>query len=154
VGASAIGQGRVQATALQMALVSAVVAREGVLPQASFVVGGSGVEGERTIPAEVARTVERLMVAVVEEGTGTAAAIPGVRVAGKTGTAELRATQGECPPVCGSDPTATSAWFLAHAPAEDPEVAVATLLVQGGSGGETAAPAAAAVLRAALRRPG
>jgi hypothetical protein len=152
VGATAIGQGRVQATALQMALVSAVIAREGVLPQASFVVGGSGAEGERTTPAEVARTVERLMVAVVEEGTGAAAAIPGVLVAGKTGTAELRATQGECPPVCGSDPTDTSAWFLAHAPAGDPEVAVAALLVQGGSGGETAAPAAAAVLRAALER--
>jgi cell division protein FtsI/penicillin-binding protein 2 len=154
VGATAIGQGRVQATALQMALVSAVIARGGVLPQASFVVGGSGVAGKRTIPAEVARTVERLMVAVVEDGTGAAAAIPGVRVAGKTGTAELRATQGQCPPVCGSDPTDTSAWFLAHAPAGDPEVAVAALLVQGGSGGETAAPAAAEVLRAALRRPG
>jgi len=154
VGATAIGQGRVQATALQMALVSAVIAREGVLPQASFVVGGSSGEGERTIAAEVARTVERLMVAAVEEGTGAAAAIPGVRVAGKTGTAELRATQGECPPACGSDPTDTSAWFLAHAPTGNPKVAVAALLVQGGSGGETAAPAAAEVLRAGLRRPG
>ena len=151
VGATAIGQGRVQATALQMALVSAVIAREGVLPQASFLVGGSGVAGQRTIPAEVARTVERLMVAVVEEGTGDAGAIPGVRVAGKTGTAELRATQGgECPPACGSDPSDTSAWFIAHAPAGRAEAAVAALLIQGGSGGETAAPAAAAVLRAAL----
>ena len=151
VGATAIGQGRVQASALQMALVSAVIARGGVLPEASFVVGGSGADGKRTISAEIARTVERLMIAVVEEGTGDAGAIPGVRVAGKTGTAELRATQGECPPVCGSDPTDTSAWFIAHAPAGDPEVAVAALLVQGGSGGETAAPAAAAVLRAALK---
>ncbi|HEV2819697.1 MAG TPA: penicillin-binding transpeptidase domain-containing protein [Solirubrobacteraceae bacterium] len=155
VGATAIGQGRVQATALQMALVSAVIAREGVLPQASFLVGGSGVEGQRTIPAGVARTVERLMVAVVEKGTGDAGAIPGVRVAGKTGTAELRATQGgTCPPVCGSNPADTSAWFITHAPAGSAEAAVAVLLVQGGSGGETAAPAAAAVLRAALRRRG
>ena len=150
VGATAIGQGRVQATALQMALVSAVIARGGVLPQASFRVGGSGAAGERTIPAEVARIVERLMVAVVEEGTGDAGALPGVRVAGKTGTAELSATQGECPPACGSDATDTSAWFIAHAPVGAPRAAVAALLVQGGSGGETAAPAAAAVLRAAL----
>jgi peptidoglycan glycosyltransferase len=79
------------------------------------------------------------MVAVVTEGTGKRAALEGVQVAGKTGTAEL--DQGE-----------PHAWFIGFAPAEDPQVAVAVIVEHGGTGGTVAAPLAAQVLEAALSR--
>jgi len=122
------------------------------------------------LDARIARTVGRMMAAVVREGTGTAAALEGVRVAGKTGTAELRTTQGDCqqaPPVPApdtpaappatacppvDDPTDTDAWFAGYAPLARPRVAVGVLLVQAGSGGATAAPAAREVLLAGLGR--
>ena len=78
-------------------------------------------------------------------GTGTAAAIPGVTVAGKTGTAELVPTA-EGP----GDPKNTDAWFVAFAPAANPRVAVAVMLVGAGAGGKAAAPIAKQVLQAAL----
>jgi cell division protein FtsI/penicillin-binding protein 2 len=90
------------------------------------------------------------MVGVVRNGTGRAAAIPGVVVAGKTGTAELGSTQGPT----GQDQGAadTDAWFTSFAPARKPRIAVAVLLVRAGAGGETAAPAARLVLQAGLQR--
>jgi cell division protein FtsI/penicillin-binding protein 2 len=159
VGSTAIGQGRVQATALQMALVAATIGRDGRRPQPTFDGRRVGVPAptSRAISARTARTIGRMMQAVVTSGTGTAAAIDGVRVAGKTGTAELRSTQGctpdpAAPEACpdASDLTDTDAWFAAYAPAGDPEVAVGVLLVQSGSGGEFAAPVAKQVLQAAL----
>ena len=78
-------------------------------------------------------------------------------VAGKTGTAELRSTVSEDPepvepgePPPEEDPTDTDAWFAAYAPAGNPRIAVAVLLIAQGAGGEVAAPAAAQVIDAAV----
>lgn len=84
-----------------------------------------------------------MMLDVVRSGTGTAAAIPGVEVAGKTGTAELRPNS--------TNPKDSDAWFVAFAPAQHPTIAVAVMLVGAGFGGATAAPIARQVLLAALR---
>src|SRR4051794_38750953 len=162
VGSSAIGQGRVQATALQMAVVAATIGLRGRRPRPTldFDAARRAAPTDRATRAAVARTVERLMLAVVRGGTGTAAAIPGVKVAGKTGTAELRTTRRcepdpanpeSCPPQ-ENDPTDTDAWFAAYAPAGDgrPRAAVGVLLVGAGAGGDTAAPAARQVLLSAL----
>jgi cell division protein FtsI/penicillin-binding protein 2 len=119
-----------------------------------------GAEPRRTraAPDAVARTIGRYMRRVVTEGTGVGASVPGVKVAGKTGTAELRDTTNEdpdptdpnAPPV--DDRTDTNAWFAAYAPMAHPRVAVAVMLVGQGAGGETAAPAAKQVIEAALKR--
>ena len=90
------------------------------------------------------------MVDVVAYGTGTAAAIEGVKVAGKTGTAELEDTRGPDGETLPSDPSNTDAWFAAYAPAKDPEIALGVMFVRAGSGGGTAAPAARVVLDEAL----
>lgn len=87
-----------------------------------------------------------MMIDVVQEGTGTSAAIPGVTVAGKTGTAELVNTNAPG----ASTPQNTDAWFAAFAPALGPHVAVGVMLVRDGSGGDTAAPVARSVLETAL----
>jgi len=100
----------------------------------------------------VARTLERLMLDVVAYGTGTAAAIPGVKVAGKTGTAELEDTRGPNATQDGSTKQSnTDAWFTAYAPAGRPRIAVAVLLMRAGAGGASAAPAAQPVLVAGLK---
>jgi penicillin-binding protein A len=84
-----------------------------------------------------------MMVGVARSGTDTAAAVPGVQVAGKTGTAELRPNS--------RDPKDADAWFVAFAPARDPQVAVAVMLVGAGFGGTAAAPIARRVLQSALQ---
>ena len=93
-----------------------------------------------------------MMVQVVKGGTGTAASLGSVKVAGKTGTAELQSTAGPAAEGAveqdpGSD---TDAWFAAYAPARRPKLAVGVLFVKAGAGGETAAPAAKVVLQEAV----
>ena len=149
VGSTAIGQGRVLATPLVMASVAQTVAAGGVRTVPSLRPGGSG-RSIRVTRRRVARVLGELMVDVVEYGTGTAAALPDVKVAGKTGTAELEDTRDEEGVELPSDPTNTDAWFTAYAPAGRPKLAVAVLLVRAGAGGATAAPAARIVLDAAL----
>jgi peptidoglycan glycosyltransferase len=150
---SAIGQQDVSATPLQMALVSAGIANDGVIMTPHLMAEVRDSEGrlvERydpkpwltAVPADVAHTVRDMMIGVVENGTGTAARIRGVPVAGKTGTAQT-----------GRD--TSHVWFTAFAPADNPRVAVAVVLedkpnVSEATGGTLAAPIAQTVLRAAL----
>ncbi len=181
VGSTAIGQGEVQASALQMATVAATIADGGRRPEPTFALSvGPPAPGPRAVSPAVARTVRRLMIGVVREGTGTAAAIPGVTVAGKTGTAELGApggaggskscksasesgfgtsagesgsgesSAGECQSAA-SEAQSTDAWFAAFAPALHPRIVVGVLLVRDGAGGATAAPVARQVLEAGLQ---
>jgi peptidoglycan glycosyltransferase len=158
VGSSAIGQGKVLTTPLQMAAVAAAIGERGVRVRPTLR-KGSDPERTRATPARVARTIGAFMRSVVTSGTGVGAAIPGVKVAGKTGTAELRDTTNNdpnpddpnaLPPA--EDRTDTDAWFTAYAPMRHPRVAVCVLLVGQGAGGETAAPAARIVLEAALNK--
>jgi peptidoglycan glycosyltransferase len=146
-----IGQGDVVATPLQMALVAAAVANGGDVPRPRLVrevTDASGGIVERFSPETIgtamssntASELRNLMVDVVQEGTGTAAQIPDIAVAGKTGTAQ--SVEGAAP----------HAWFICFAPADDPQLAVAVIVENGGSlgseatGGEVAAPIAKAIL--------
>jgi len=158
VGSTAIGQGKVLATPLLMADVASAIAQGGRRPRPTLLKGAGGVAGRATTP-ETARFIARAMRSVVTDGTGAGAAVPGVRVAGKTGTAELRDTVDDAPPLPGQplqeeDITDTDAWFTAFAPLREPKVAVCVLLVGQGAGGATAAPAAQTVIQAALTSRG
>jgi len=164
LGSTAIGQGQVLATPLEMATVAATIADGGRRPRVSFLAGESGTPVPVT-SAAVASTVRRLMIGVVRQGTGTSAAIPGVTVAGKTGTAELKTPCTSSTEASSSEPGSseksscaregeasnTDAWFAAFAPALHPRVVVCVMLVKDGAGGETAAPAAREVLETGLR---
>ncbi len=96
--------------------------------------------GARAISRKTAVTMTALMQSVVTGGTGVNAQIPGVNVAGKTGTAEVD-VEGE---------RKNHAWFVAFAPAESPEVAVSVVSEYGGIGGQVAAPLAGRILQAVL----
>jgi penicillin-binding protein A len=148
VGSTAIGQGKVLATPLTLASMAQAVAADGVLVKPTLRAGARG-RRSRVTSRRIARTLRRLMVDVVAYGTGTAAAVPGVQVAGKTGTAELKDTRGPGARTT-SDPENTDAWFTAYAPVRRPRLAVAVMLVRAGAGGAVAAPAARVVLEAAL----
>jgi peptidoglycan glycosyltransferase len=158
VGSSAIGQGLVQATTLQMTLVAATIAMAGQRPIPTLRVGERPRSVRVTRP-RVARQVMRMMRAVVAFGTGTAAAIPGADVAGKTGTAELDNTvpaevQGDAQAQAelqAQHARETDAWFVAFAPAKRPRIAVGALFPEAGAGGDIAAPAVRGVLAAALQ---
>jgi peptidoglycan glycosyltransferase len=110
------------------------------------------------VSRRVAHQLEQLMIDVVAYGTGTSASLAPVKVAGKTGTAELTTTvkpEGETPPLeegVDAKPPGydTDAWFTAYAPVRRSKLAVCVLIVHGGAGGSTAAPAARGVLQAGL----
>ena len=141
VGAAAIGQDRDLATPLQMASVGATIALDGHRVQPRITTIEPAIS-EQVLTTKVAHQIRSMMIQVVRSGTGTAAAIPGVQVAGKTGTAELRPNS--------TSPRDSDAWFVAFAPAQHPKIAVAVMLVGAGFGGTSAAPIARQVLQAAL----
>ncbi|GAC1317446.1 MAG: hypothetical protein NVSMB25_05120 [Thermoleophilaceae bacterium] len=154
VGSTAIGQGKVLATPLQMALVADAISTGGLLRAPSLVPVARPIAAGRATSPRVAALVERLMLGVVHNGTGVAAAIPGVQVAGKTGTAELKNTATGTPqnqPGTPSQPPNTDAWFAAYAPVPHPRIAVGLMFVAAGAGADVAAPAARGVLEAGLR---
>lgn len=154
VAFSAIGQKDVRANALHMALVAGAIGNGGTMmrPMLAQEVRDPSGRVVRTFEPEVygramsqanAHALAAMMELVVSGGTGTAAQIPGVAVAGKTGTAEV---EGEAP----------HAWFIGFAPADAPTIAVAVTVLHGGdlgneaTGGAVAAPIARAVMEAAL----
>ncbi len=157
VGRVAIGQGgeegQIQVTPLQMAMVAAAVGNGGKLMRPRLtekVVAPDGrvesnfepEEQSQVMSPEAAGELASMMSRVVEEGTGTAAALSGVPVAGKTGTAEVFGAQ------------LNQLWFIGFAPVEDPQVAVAVTLEDqplGTQGGQVAAPLAAQVMETLLR---
>jgi peptidoglycan glycosyltransferase len=157
VAISAIGQQDVRANPLQMALVAASVGNGGVMmeprlvtevrdPSGRVIAEFGPEEFSRPLSPPNALALTQMMVAVVASGTGTAAQIPGVSVAGKTGTAQH------------GEGLAPHAWFTAFAPAEAPTVAVSVIVLDGGdlgneaTGGQVAAPIARAIMEAALGR--
>jgi peptidoglycan glycosyltransferase len=155
-----IGQGQVATTPLQMALVAAGIANKGVIMRPHVgvtITDDAGKPLEHIAPKvwttatseATAAQVRDFMVQVVNsrDGTGTAARLPGITVAGKTGTAQT--TPGAAP----------HAWFVAFAPAEAPQYAVAVIVEHGGSeqseatGGRVAAPIARDMLQFLLSTP-
>ena len=132
---ASIGQAQVLATPIQMATVAATIAKGGKRMDLRVTLDDKP-SGERVVSRRTARDVTAMMENVVVGGTGSAARIAGVRVAGKTGTAEVD--------VDGK--RKNHAWFIAFAPVEAPEVAVAVVAELGGIGGRVAAPLAGQTL--------
>jgi penicillin-binding protein A len=149
IGRVAIGQERLRVTPLQMAEVAATVANKGELMEPrlwSKVIDPDGRETKldparqsRVMGENIAATLNTMMQSVVREGTGTAGAVSGIDVAGKTGTAEL-------------SPGVNDAWFIGFAPADDPQIAIACIVEHtSGFGGPTCGPIFKAVAEATLR---
>ncbi len=155
---AAIGQFDVRATPLQMAMVVAGIANQGMVmkpylvdevraPDLDVLARTDAEEFGRALRPQVAAALTSMMVSVVTDGTATNGSIPGISVAAKTGTAQV----GE-----GRNP---HAWFVAFAPANDPKIAIAVVLENGGSerqievgGNLLAGPIARAVMAAVLRQ--
>jgi penicillin-binding protein A len=148
LGVSSIGQQDVQLTPLQAAMIASAVANDGTLmspylvdqvraPDLSVIDQTDPEELSEPVSADVADQLTEMMVSVVENGSGRRARIPGVTVAGKTGTAEN----------AGPDHN----WFIGFAPADDPQIAVAVFVANGGgTGGDVSAPIARDVMQAYL----
>jgi penicillin-binding protein A len=156
VAYSGIGQADVASNPMQMALVASAIANGGVEmrprlvsevrdPQGRVVKRYGPEQWGIPISSQTAADMTRMMESVVSGGTGTAAQIPGITVAGKTGTAQTGT---------GGNP---HAWFVCFAPAEDPQIAVAVIVLDGGdlgseaTGGQIAAPVAKQLIEAYLR---
>ncbi|HET7479838.1 MAG TPA: penicillin-binding protein 2 [Rubrobacteraceae bacterium] len=149
---TSFGQDRVQSNVFEFANVAAAIANDGRMMEPRIVKEIRSPEGiilDKPAPStradvidrETALTLQDMMVGVVDEGSATGAQIPGVKVAGKTGTAEV-------PP---RDP---NSWFIAFAPADDPKIAVAVLVENGGDGEKQALPIARQIIEASLKTGG
>jgi peptidoglycan glycosyltransferase len=154
LGQSSIGQRDVRMTPLQAAMVAAAVANDGTLmtpylidqvraPDLTVIDQADPETLSEPVTAEVADQLQEMMESVVAEGSGRAARIPGVTVAGKTGTAQV------APDVPDHN------WFVGFAPADDPQIAVAVFVANGGgTGGDVSAPIAGDVMQAYLEGQG
>jgi peptidoglycan glycosyltransferase len=150
IGRVGIGQERLQVTPLQMAMVASAVANGGSLMKphlADRFIRPDGRLASRYREDEASQVMSRataarltdMMGQVVKEGTGTQAALEGIDVAGKTGTAEV------------ANGTSNQTWFIAFAPKDDPKVAIAVTVERGqGQGGTVAAPIAKQVMQALI----
>jgi len=146
---SSFGQGAVQVTPLQMALIGSAIANRGVLVQPRLV--DAALDGERVVfqqpqggtrevvSAGAAEQVAGFMRTTAASGTGRSGAVPGISTAAKTGSAE-------------NPHGKTHAWFVAFAPCESPRVVVAVVVENGGAGGAVAGPIARAVMSDWLKR--
>ncbi len=151
------GQGQLQVTPLQMAMVAATIANDGMMMQPSLVEEIVRPDGtvvvrhqprpiRRVMPPEIARRMRANMRAGVAYGFGKAAdAVDGVAVGGKSGTAEY-----SCPTIDDAGRLCAHAWFIAIAPVEQPRFAVAVMIENGGEGSRIGAEVAGQVLRAAF----
>jgi len=156
MAAVGIGQGKILVTPLHMALISAAVANKGVMmrpflvsrivtPEGVVLKGPRPGELYQVMSAETASALKNMMCEVVEKGTGRNAAIKGIKVAGKTGTAENELT--------ARQKDKEHAWFIGFAPADDPQIAVAVILeYSGSSGGKSAAPIARELMLSWINR--
>lgn len=146
---TAVGQGRLLITPMQMALITAAIANNGSIMKPYLIKEIRDPEGEiiketrpevwrQAISRATAREMSGMMEEVVTRGTGRRASLPGIRVAGKTGTAETAEKKNH-------------AWFVGFAPADDPRVVVVVLIEEGGIGGSVAAPLAGDLLKACLK---
>jgi penicillin-binding protein A len=149
IGRVAIGQERLRVTPLQMAEVASAVANKGELMEPrlwSKVIDPDGRETKlnparqsRAMSEETAATLNTMMQSVVREGTGTAGAVSGIDVAGKTGTAEISTGVND-------------AWFIGFAPASDPQIAISCIVEHtSGFGGPTCGPIFKAVAESILQ---
>jgi peptidoglycan glycosyltransferase len=156
-GQSGIGQFEVQSTPLQMAMVAAGIANDGIVmkpyaidevqsPELDVLDKKNPTELSRAVSSSTATELTKLMVSTVDEGTANPAAIPGIQVAGKTGTAQ--SGQPDVPPY---------AWFVSFAPAENPQVAVAVMIQKADvargeiAGGLLGGPIAKQVMEAVIK---
>ena len=136
---TAFGQGELQLTPLHLALVAAAVANDGVAPRPRLFADTGPATWRRAMSPEAARQLGSIMEYSVQAGWASTAAVPGIRVAGKTGSAEV-------------EPGASShAVFIAFAPVDAPRIAIAVLKERAGAGSREAGPVVKAVLEAALR---
>lgn len=144
-----IGQGSLLVTPMRMAMLASAFANKGVVMQpylvskitaddGSIIKNYAPVEWLKPVNDQMAELISKMMISVVNKGTGNQAYISGVQVAGKTGTAEN--PHGE-----------SHAWFIGFAPADAPQIAVAVIVENGGAGGGVAAPIARQILLQALR---
>ncbi len=146
VGSTALGQGKLEASTLEMADVAQAIANAGRRAVPTFVYGARPRYVTATSPT-VAAEVQEMMEAVVSypDGTGASAAISGYHVAGKTGTAELATTAGQ-----QNDVKDTDAWFVGYVPDSKADIVACALFPANGYGADSAAPAVRDVLEAAL----
>ena len=150
---ASIGQGKTLVTPLHLALICSVIANDGYMPKPYIVSQVTNKDQvisttqptmlSQPIDKAVAAQIKELMYKTVENGTGTKAKIKGIKVCGKTGTAENEKTI--------DDENKTHATFIGFAPYDNPKIAVSVILENAGAGGDVAAPIAAGIIEEYLK---